>query len=116
MKADEHGRRYLEVEAGTAGLGPTYRLALATRDSEGQLMPAGDDVPADALILLPTLSIGLYDDRDDDIGVPWALPSVFRGRFHLSPSTGIRSRRTEAGALREKRPRHWTAANGPTTV
>lgn len=46
----------LVVEAGTPGLGPTYEL---TKVEE---------------LLIPTVRMGLYDDFDEDLGVPWAFP------------------------------------------
>jgi hypothetical protein len=52
---------FLQVEAGTPGLGPTYRLHVVTE-------PAGD------VLLVPNVGMGLYDDYDDDLGVPWAFP------------------------------------------
>jgi hypothetical protein len=71
-RADHEGHRYLEIEAGTEELGPTYRL-YATVDAEfGR--DVGRDTPAAHITLVPAMSIGLYDDYDDDLGVPWALP------------------------------------------
>ena len=51
---DEHGM--LIVEVGTPGAGPTY--ALTPRDGG----------------LVPSVHMGLYDDWEDDLGVPWAAP------------------------------------------
>ena len=51
----------LMVEVGVVGLGPTYQLTFA----------AADDGSA---ILIPHVGIGLYDDFEDDLGVPWAFP------------------------------------------
>lgn len=70
---DEELRMYLEIEAGTPGLGPTYRLYAATEDDDLSLKPC-DSGPVDELVLVPITSIGLYDDYDDDLGVPWAYP------------------------------------------
>jgi hypothetical protein len=51
----------LVVEAGEQGLGPTWELT-----------PGGEE-------LVPCVRMGLYDDFDDDLGVPWAFPlSRFR--------------------------------------
>jgi hypothetical protein len=80
---DDHGRRYLEIEAGTAELGPTYRIYPVVESREGQPLGTGeysqfvvahDSVPVADLILAPNTSIGLYDDYEDDLGVPWAMP------------------------------------------
>jgi hypothetical protein len=70
---DQQSRRYLEVEAGTADLGPTYRLYPAIQDAHGR-RTAGDNVTVEELLLVPSIAIGLYDDYDDDMGVPWAYP------------------------------------------
>jgi hypothetical protein len=70
---DQQGHRYLEVEAGTADLGPTYHLYPATKTRTG-LRAAGDNVTVEKLLLVPNTVIGLYDDDEDDLGVPWAYP------------------------------------------
>ncbi|GAA5190320.1 hypothetical protein GCM10023322_45180 [Rugosimonospora acidiphila] len=70
---DQRGHRYLEVEAGTVNLGPTYRL-YAAREEADELRGAADDLPVERLVLVPEIVMGLYDDYDDDLGVPWAYP------------------------------------------
>jgi hypothetical protein len=70
---DDEGRRYLEIEAGTPELGPTYRLYAAVTDGT-DLREAHHDDTVDRLVLVPKTSLGLYDDYDDDLGVPWAYP------------------------------------------
>jgi len=65
--------RYLEIEAGTPGLGPTYRLYATVQTAHGP-RPATLRTPARRVVLVPSPSIGLYDDWDDDFGVPWAYP------------------------------------------
>lgn len=51
----------LVVEAGVIDLGPTY-----------ELVPRGDELD-------PEVGLGLYDDYEDDRGVPWAFPiSAYR--------------------------------------
>lgn len=72
-QVDDDGRRYLEIEAGSPGLGPTYRLYAAVA-GPGGLRKAHDDVAADRLMLVPNTVGGLYDDWDDDLGAPWAYP------------------------------------------
>lgn len=70
---DDEDRLYLEIEAGTPGLGPTYRLYAAAEDDSGRgRAPVG--LPAEQLVLVPSTGIGLYDDWEDDQGVPWAYP------------------------------------------
>ncbi len=59
VQAAANGER-LRVEAGALrinGLGPTLNLA-----------------PLDANTLQASVSLGLYDDWDDDLGLPWAFP------------------------------------------
>ncbi|MBF9132118.1 hypothetical protein I0C86_24640 [Plantactinospora sp. S1510] len=73
LLVDEAGRQCLEVEAGVPGLGPTYRLYAAVRDAAGLSIARGD-VAVDRIVLIPNTAIGLYDDFDDDLGVPWAYP------------------------------------------
>lgn len=70
---DDEDRIYLEVEAGTSGIGPTYRLYAAQVDGES-FQRASPDLDAPDLVLVPNTSIGLYDDFEDDLGVPWAYP------------------------------------------
>ena len=72
---DAKGRKYLEVEAGTEGIGPLYRLyaGRAVPDREG-VRPAGDDLDPEQVVLVPQCLVGLYDDYEDDLGVPWAYP------------------------------------------
>lgn len=50
------------IEAGMVGIGPTVEL----RDTGGALVPR--------------VSMGLYDDYEDDLGVPWAFPLGPYGR------------------------------------
>ncbi|HEX5596848.1 MAG TPA: hypothetical protein VFX61_12665 [Micromonosporaceae bacterium] len=73
FQVDEEGRRYLEIEAGEPGLGPTYRLYAAVEDAAGLRIARGE-VSVDRLVLYPNTAIGLYDDWDDDLGIPWAYP------------------------------------------
>ena len=71
---DEEGRRFLQVEAGTPDVGPTYRLYPAVEPVRGHFDRADDSIDVVDVVLLPTTVIGLYDDWDDDMGVPWAYP------------------------------------------
>jgi hypothetical protein len=77
-RTDADGRLHLEVEAGTPGVGPTLRLyAVAAETADGtpttrQL--ADPRAAAGDVVLLPQTGIGLYDDFEDDLGVPWAYP------------------------------------------
>lgn len=70
---DDDGGINLEIEAGEPGLGPTYRLLAVMPD--GDLVQRADHLaPAHRVVLLPSVGLGLYDDFDDDVGVPWAYP------------------------------------------
>jgi len=71
---DNEGRIRLSVEAGTPELGPQYQLypAIASEDG-GWKRPTGAE-KVSLITLLPNTSIGLYDDYEEDLGVPWALP------------------------------------------
>jgi hypothetical protein len=71
---DERGRRYLEIEAGTPEVGPTYRLYSAVELSPGSRASAENKTDVRDVILIPDSSMGLYDDWEDDLGVPWAYP------------------------------------------
>lgn len=71
---DACGGVHLSVEAGTDGLGPCYHLAPMIHGTDGALVrPTGHEPPS-SLVLVPHVTIGLYDDWEDDIGVPWAYP------------------------------------------
>lgn len=76
---------FLEVEAGTAAIGPTYRLYAAV-ESLARWRAAGADLPVDQLVLIPNTFIGLYDDFEDDLGVWWAYPLLPLQR-HLTART-----------------------------
>lgn len=58
-------RILLEVEAGELGIGPTYNLTL---DYSNKFLLNNE------LIIKPSVGMGLYDDWEDDLGVPWAFP------------------------------------------
>ena len=68
---------FLQVEAGAEGLGPTYHLVFVIKNPNGnepEYILAKDNDTLDKIIALPEVQIGLYDDWDDDLGVPWAKP------------------------------------------
>ncbi len=58
MKSFFDGEKLI-VELGTEGLGPTLKLKYNNEDRE---------------YLIPAVEIGLYDDWEDDFGVPWVFP------------------------------------------
>jgi hypothetical protein len=74
MPATVHEGR-LVVEVGTPDLGPT--LCLAYSDEGGPVR------------LVPEVRMGLYDDWEDDFGVPWLFPlSAYRWPRAERPGRG----------------------------
>ncbi|MGH3738541.1 MAG: hypothetical protein ACRDT6_23470 [Micromonosporaceae bacterium] len=69
----KRGHWYLEIEAGTDAVGPTYRLYPA-QGGHGTWQPVSQVIAGAVSALLPEVHIGLYDDWEDDLGVPWAFP------------------------------------------
>jgi hypothetical protein len=71
---DTNGNPILEVEAGSNGIGPTYDLYFLTAKDkdEFKLSKSKDDI--EEIIIRPNVGMGLYDDWEDDLGVPWAFP------------------------------------------
>lgn len=73
MDLGEQGRG-LRVEVGAgeglAGLGPTYDLFFVHDDDR----PATATDPLAEIHAEPNVVMGLYDDFEDDFGVPWAMP------------------------------------------
>ncbi len=73
FRKDHDGNPVLQVEAGSIGIGPTYELYfLALSGSGKNLAKSKDDL--EELVIIPTVGMGLYDDWEDDLGVPWAFP------------------------------------------
>ena len=64
----------LQVEAGMNGAGPTYNLYFlkVNRYDKPRWARKSDDV--NDVIINPDVGMGLYDDWEDDLGVPWAFP------------------------------------------
>lgn len=63
----------LRVEAGTEEIGPTYNLYfLVPQGQEVRLAKNADEI--EKIIIRPNVGMGLYDDWEDDLGVPWAFP------------------------------------------
>jgi hypothetical protein len=55
---DETG---LTVELGNEGVGPTLKLKYINNIKEG---------------LIPSVQCGHYDEREEDLGVPWVFPLI----------------------------------------
>ncbi len=71
---DTDGRQHLQIEAGMVGVGPTYRLYFVVEEENQKLRLATTDDQIEEIKIKPNIGIGLYDDWEDDLGVPWALP------------------------------------------
>ena len=70
---ENRGVHRLQIEAGIQFVGPTYNIYLAKKNEK----PADfvlDSFETDNLVLYPEVQMGLYDDWDDDLGVPWGFP------------------------------------------
>jgi|GEM_PF-4280995 len=68
---------FLQVEAGIQGLGPTYHLVFVIKNLNGndpEYIVAKTTDKIGKVFALPEVQIGLYDDWEDDLGVPWAKP------------------------------------------
>lgn len=64
------GVKRLQIEVGVPFTGPTYNLYLSEKEIDIK-----DFVNiVDKIRLLPEVQMGLYDDWDDDFGIPWAFP------------------------------------------
>ncbi|TXC75614.1 hypothetical protein [Luteibaculum oceani] len=64
---------YISIEAGQSGLGPTYELYLCLWNKRG-LTPYSWLNKKGIPIIKPNIGLGLYDDWEDHLGVPWAWP------------------------------------------
>ena len=69
---DSDGRQHLQIEAGMVGVGPTYRLYFVVEENQ-ELRLATTDDQIEKIKIKPNIGIGLYDDWEDDLGLPWAL-------------------------------------------
>ena len=71
---DTNGNPILQIEAGFNEVGPTYDLYFLTAKDKGELKLAKNTDDLEEIIIKPNVGIGLYDDWEDDLGVPWAFP------------------------------------------
>ncbi len=71
---DTYGNPILQAEAGSNDIGPTYNLHFLTFNKKGELRLAKNSDILEEIILKPNVGMGLYDDWEDDLGVPWAFP------------------------------------------
>lgn len=74
FNTDIEKKPYLGVEAGTYGYGPTFNLYFIAEMDNGEFRLAQDSDSIDKVRIRPRVGMGLYDDWDDDLGVPWAYP------------------------------------------
>jgi len=56
----------LQIEAGIENLGPTYNLYVNVSPERSNDLSK--------IELMPEVKMGLYDDWEDDFGVPWGFP------------------------------------------
>jgi hypothetical protein len=63
----------LQIEAGIDFIGPTYNLYVSKIGSSSQDF-IYNERELDEIRLIPEVQMGLYDDWEDDLGVPWAFP------------------------------------------
>lgn len=70
---DIKGYPILQVEAGESGIGPTYDLYF-TKYSSGKHRLASNFTSLNQVRITPNVGMGLYDDFEDNLGVPWAFP------------------------------------------
>jgi hypothetical protein len=71
---DTNNNSVLQVEAGTNDIGPTFNLYFLTVKKNEKLRPARNLDNLNNVIIMPDVGMGLYDDWEDDLGVPWAFP------------------------------------------
>jgi hypothetical protein len=71
---DTNNNSILEVEAGINDIGPTFNLYFLTVKQNGKLRPARNLDNLKDIVIKPDVGMGLYDDWEDDLGVPWAFP------------------------------------------
>lgn len=64
----------LQVEAGDDGAGPTFNLYFSILDKNNNLKLAKNSDGINNIIIKTNVGMGLYDDYEDDLGVPWAFP------------------------------------------
>ena len=71
---DTNNNYILQVEAGTEDIGPTYNLYFLTIDKDGNKRLANSNDDLKNIFITPNVGLGLYDDFEDNLGVPWAFP------------------------------------------
>ena len=71
---DTSGNSILQVEAGSNDIGPTYNLYFLTAENNEKLRHSKNSDDLDKITIKPDVGMGLYDDWEGDLGVPWAFP------------------------------------------
>jgi len=64
----------LQVEAGCDNIGPTYELYFLTQKKNGEYRLSKSTDNIKDIVIRPNVGLGLYDDWEDDLGIPWAFP------------------------------------------
>ncbi|NHJ87838.1 MAG: hypothetical protein FK734_20415 [Asgard group archaeon] len=67
---EQRGAKRLQIEVGIDFVGPTYNLYLSKIIGNKQKLIE----ELNNIELYPEVQMGLYDDWEDDLGVPWAFP------------------------------------------
>jgi len=65
---------HLQIEGGSADMGPTYWLYPGVQGDDGRWRNAELRDDPSSVTLLPTVASGLYGTWDDDLTMPWSLP------------------------------------------
>ena len=63
----------LQIEVGLNYVGPTYNLYYGLIDNT-ESKPINSKIDPFKIELLPEVQMGLYDDMEDDYGIPWGFP------------------------------------------
>ncbi|TNE27391.1 MAG: hypothetical protein EP346_12300 [Bacteroidetes bacterium] len=71
---DTNGNPILQVEAGRHDVGPTFNLYFLVSKNDQKLRLAKNSDALNNIIIKANVGMGLYDDWEDDLGVPWAFP------------------------------------------
>ncbi len=80
IRDDHHECDKLQAEAGITFAGPTYNIYFIHEPpGDEQTYFAKEGNPLPEIFAAPEVGIGLYDDWDDDLGVPWGFPYT---KFH----------------------------------
>lgn len=86
---DTNENSILQVEAGINDIGPTYNLYFLTTLDNQIVRPAKKSDDISKVIIRPEVRIGLYNDWEDDLGVPWAFPLEYFKKYPSPPPPSL---------------------------